>query len=167
MCSTFSHIQFVKSTLIKKKIEFSSYMIGCKVIYDKRPPHIWLNTFAFPHILGSSSSRPRYLALGRFPARGKPPRPCPCICFTLEAAIPCTRPFPCKRKTSKAVSVHPLHFRGRFPDQSALSRLLPSTRCIHLRGHCLARGSKILLCIEAASFNDQQMKDKFTYLHYM
>ncbi len=32
--------------LIKNKIKFSSYIrkfrgIGCKVIYDKRPPHIW------------------------------------------------------------------------------------------------------------------------------
>ncbi len=31
-------------------------MIGCKVIHDKRPPHIWLNIFAFPHIFGSPSS---------------------------------------------------------------------------------------------------------------
>jgi hypothetical protein len=27
-----------------------------KVIYDKRPPHIWLNICAFPHILGRPSS---------------------------------------------------------------------------------------------------------------
>jgi hypothetical protein len=49
------------SALIKKKTKFSSYIrnsegIGCKVIYDYLPPHIWLNIFALPHILGSSSS---------------------------------------------------------------------------------------------------------------
>ncbi len=30
--------------------------IGCKVIYDQRPPHIWLTIGAFPQILGSPSS---------------------------------------------------------------------------------------------------------------
>jgi hypothetical protein len=53
--------QPLSPTLIKKKIKFSSYIrkfigIGCKVIYDERPPHIWLNICAFPRILGSPSS---------------------------------------------------------------------------------------------------------------
>jgi hypothetical protein len=46
-------------TLIKKKRKFSSYKsrgLGCKVIYDLRPPRIWGKMCAFPYILGSPSS---------------------------------------------------------------------------------------------------------------
>jgi hypothetical protein len=38
------------------RIEGNSDGIGCKVIYNLRPPHIWGNICAFPHILGSPSS---------------------------------------------------------------------------------------------------------------
>ncbi len=49
---------FPMDTLIKKKRKFSLYKrkfsrSSCKVIYDLRPPHIWLNICAFPHIWGS------------------------------------------------------------------------------------------------------------------
>ncbi len=55
------------STLIKKKIKFSLYLMKfkrscCKVIYDWRPPHIWVNMCAFP--IGSPSS---YMSLQPIP----------------------------------------------------------------------------------------------------
>ncbi len=61
--STGAHVRVERpkpTTLIKKKRKFSSYIrkfrgIGCKVIYDKRPPDIWGNICAFPLILGSPS----------------------------------------------------------------------------------------------------------------
>ncbi len=42
------------------KIRFSSYIrkfrgIGCKIIIDQRPPHIWGKICAFPHILKGQS----------------------------------------------------------------------------------------------------------------
>ncbi len=37
-------------------ILFFIFLFICKVIYDKRPPHIWGNISAFPHILESPSS---------------------------------------------------------------------------------------------------------------
>ncbi len=37
---------------MRGNLEWSS----CKVIYDSRPPHIWRNIFAFPHLLESPSS---------------------------------------------------------------------------------------------------------------
>ncbi len=37
-------------------ISWNSKWGSCKVIYDKRPPRIWGNICAFPHILGSPSS---------------------------------------------------------------------------------------------------------------
>ncbi len=49
-------------TLIKrKKIKLCSYIrkfrgIGCGVIYDWRPPHIWWKYLCIPRILGSPSS---------------------------------------------------------------------------------------------------------------
>ncbi len=57
------------ATLIKKKAKFSSYIgkSGSKrsYMYDLRPPHIWLNICAFPHILGSPSS---YMTLQPLPS---------------------------------------------------------------------------------------------------
>ncbi len=43
---------------------WESNRIGCKVIYDSRPSHIWGKTCAFPHILGSPSS---YMTLHPIP----------------------------------------------------------------------------------------------------
>jgi hypothetical protein len=48
----------LSSTLIKKKIKFSSYIRKFRM--EQLQSHIWLNICAFPHILGSPSS---YLTL--------------------------------------------------------------------------------------------------------
>ncbi len=45
-------VTYMYSTLIKKKIKFSSFIGKFRV----EPPHIWGNIFAFPHISGSPTS---------------------------------------------------------------------------------------------------------------
>jgi hypothetical protein len=48
-----SKFAFTSNALIKKNIKFSSSkrkFSSCKVIYEYRPPHIWLNICALPHI---------------------------------------------------------------------------------------------------------------------
>ncbi len=63
---------FSVSTLIKNKIKFSSYIrkfrgMGCKVVYVKRPPHIWGKYCAFPHVLESPSYMTLHLIPSEFP----------------------------------------------------------------------------------------------------
>jgi hypothetical protein len=55
--------KYYKLFLIYK--DMNADRIRCKVIYDWRPPHIWLNICAFLHILGNPSS---YMTLHPIPS---------------------------------------------------------------------------------------------------